>query len=1417
MKRVFGLIAVGLVWTASAMPEAERVRLREDPAKYWNLQELSAAPKFRDCTVPETHCEGMKPLLVSGKGPNGTNAEFFVYYAVPKRRMPAGGWPGLVLVHGGGGTAYPKCVREFQDLGFAVIAIDWLNQMPAPGLSNKTDVARLPLPGGRRQDHVANVANIVLSHSLLRSFPEVNADRTVLAGLSWGSWYSGCVAAVDDRFRGAVAIYCCDFNPYRWYLVNGRFLHAAKIPVWWSLSTNDQNVTPETSRDGFDECARFDGCSIVNNLPHSHVGFEFPSVHRMARHYVGDGKRLPKLGEVVLEDGVARARILDRGEGIAEARIGYTTEVKARSHLCEWKYAPAEIKGNEIVAKIPPHARKFYLAAYEKESRFHDLCGTTKFVILPPAVELTAGGVTYRFSDDAKLQTAREGRTGHELVTEDATWVRVTKSDGKSESPTSLKRDSGGRLVFGFPSGNEIVESVTPFDGGLSFTVEKCTFESPRQVVIANLCPAVTNYIGDMSNVASDDQAGICLRAGDYEAEMDARETRLMVSVPEGFSAVGKRAFLTGGLRKDLVDRLKKLVLATGLAHSKAGGPWSADADVTHGSYMFANMSAADVDTWIRAARLGGLSTIHVYSWEEHLGHYRVNTNKYPRGLADLKAVADRIHDAGLGFSLHTLTGCIDYRDDWVTPKPSKDLIATYRYTLAAPVTDASTEIVVNELPGPKHDTVFTYGSNGNVLVLDGELIAYTGVRREKPYAFTGLTRGWNGTARADHAAGDEVRYLQHRYFAFYPQPDSQLARDLADALAGVINATKADMFYLDGSEGMKTPYGSAKMGSMILDRVDQSKKPVHVEMSSRQRHYWPFRAQFEAWDRHTYAPKSFSELHIESNARGGRMSNFLEPQMGWWSPEPTSPISRGVFLDDVEYFIARNAGVGAAMSLQGIYPSGGVLPVMTAKALALMGWYERFRVAKAFAPDVLKRLGEKGTEGRLRQDAKGIWTYRPVSAYAQRVRGAGVGSRGSFVSPEATEAALRVELFYNLSGPDSAAGVPVIVAKDLEKYARGSAKGVTLKAAAVSDPERGQVVSLKVYNDTASPRGAWTKLVRTVTAPYLDLSAAAGVGFWVRGDGSGAILNVRVSTPREHFRCDADHIVKLDFKGWKYVELLFRERDTELASKLEWEVPYDRSPFQTRMKTKYVSAVGVWLNEIPVSQREGILDSNSEDRASRPASVDIAFGEIRALPLKAAEAEDVSVKLNGKKIEVPFDFAAGDYAELDDGVWSLYTELGVLKKRQAGPALAVAAGQNEYRLKGDVEDAEAFRGEVTFFVKGKPRPALLPLTPALREKVAYEPMMPQEYAPAKGASDLQPLTVRPDEKATLEITLRGPIADPVLTVGDKAIRLPSLPEKKLAVVRDEAVFSGVRPMKLESSAPQAADAVITVSKCYVR
>ena len=363
--------------------------VREDPSLYWNFAELSQKPAFRTSPYAESDYAGMKALLVKGRGPKDTSAEFFCYYGVPDGKKPTAGWPGVVLVHGGGGTAFPNAVAEWQKLGFAVIAPDWYNRRPAPALTNvppsEVTVPRVDLDGGKRQDHVANVANMVLAHSLLRSFPEVDGNRTVFVGLSWGSWYGACVAAVDPRFRGCVEIYCGDRNARDpktpMGFVNGRFLHAAKAPMWWAVSTNDRNVTPDSSNAGFEECARFDGCALVNDLPHSHIGFSFGSVHRMARYYVGlERSRLPKLGDAVVRDGVISAPILDVGAGIGFARLSYTTSDEQPTYKRKWISADAAVENGCVKARLPADTVQCYLAAYERDSRFHDLCGTTKFV-----------------------------------------------------------------------------------------------------------------------------------------------------------------------------------------------------------------------------------------------------------------------------------------------------------------------------------------------------------------------------------------------------------------------------------------------------------------------------------------------------------------------------------------------------------------------------------------------------------------------------------------------------------------------------------------------------------------------------------------------------------------------------------------------------------------------------------------------------------------------------------------------------------------------------------------------------------------------------------------------------------------------------------------------------------------------------
>lgn len=393
------LFQVVFATAALAIPED----FREPPEKYWNIAELMPPPEYRACPEPAAAYKDLRPLLVKGRGPDGKPSEFFAYFARPAGETPAGGFPGVLLVHGGTGTAFPYNVDKWREAGFAVLAPDWYNQIPAPGLTNavpkEPQTPRLFLPGGKYNDSdskvvKANVANLVRAHSLLRSLAGVNPDRIVYVGLSWGSWYGATLAALDPRFCGMVEIYCGDVRPFRPYgpgggLVAGRFLHAAKCPMWWVVGTNDGVMTPASAQTAFEECPTHYGHAIVPRLPHSHVGFEFESVLRMAGHFTRGTPSLPMLGKTTVVGGVLKAKIARRGKSTGRAALHFTADPETpdakrwceRANKRKWLEAPAGVDGDEVVAEIPAGARQAFLSLYERdEGRFKDLCGSSDVV-----------------------------------------------------------------------------------------------------------------------------------------------------------------------------------------------------------------------------------------------------------------------------------------------------------------------------------------------------------------------------------------------------------------------------------------------------------------------------------------------------------------------------------------------------------------------------------------------------------------------------------------------------------------------------------------------------------------------------------------------------------------------------------------------------------------------------------------------------------------------------------------------------------------------------------------------------------------------------------------------------------------------------------------------------------------------------
>ena len=153
----------------------------------------------------------------------GSPTYVFAYVGIPDNASKDNPVPGVVLVHGGGGTAFADWVKMWNDRGYAAIAIDTEGKIPYQNITLKsaenlsfesvkhhgpinTSYEDSEKPVNQQYLYHA-IAGTIAAHSFLSSFEEVDSSKIGLTGISWGGVISTNVAAYDDRFAFVVPVY----------------------------------------------------------------------------------------------------------------------------------------------------------------------------------------------------------------------------------------------------------------------------------------------------------------------------------------------------------------------------------------------------------------------------------------------------------------------------------------------------------------------------------------------------------------------------------------------------------------------------------------------------------------------------------------------------------------------------------------------------------------------------------------------------------------------------------------------------------------------------------------------------------------------------------------------------------------------------------------------------------------------------------------------------------------------------------------------------------------------------------------------------------------------------------------------------------------------------------------------------------
>jgi dienelactone hydrolase len=359
----------------------------------WDLRALSAVPAWKP--APDHDVERVHAIFYDGVPWKGKPTRVFAYYGIPEVR-PGETVPAMVLVHGGGGSAFAPWVKLWVSRGYAAIAMDTCGCISSGGYSNHPRDPEGGPAGWGGFDQVDQpiedqwtyhaVADVILGHSLIRTLPGIDPKRTGITGISWGGYLTCIVAGIDPRFRFASPVYGCGYlgdnsawlpnfeqmgseRARKWLSLwdPSVYLPRARMPMLWVDGTNDFAYPLDSVQKSYRLPRGRRTLATRVRMPHGHGG---PGENPEEIHAIADS---------VLRKGVPLAAITGSGRdgqtawaafsgkaSIVRAELNYTTD-SGRWQDRLWHTAAASLDTGKHRASVmlPAGTTVYYLNLFD--------------------------------------------------------------------------------------------------------------------------------------------------------------------------------------------------------------------------------------------------------------------------------------------------------------------------------------------------------------------------------------------------------------------------------------------------------------------------------------------------------------------------------------------------------------------------------------------------------------------------------------------------------------------------------------------------------------------------------------------------------------------------------------------------------------------------------------------------------------------------------------------------------------------------------------------------------------------------------------------------------------------------------------------------------------------------------------------
>ncbi|WP_316814969.1 alpha/beta hydrolase family protein [Pedobacter nyackensis] len=338
----------------------------------WDTEGIYKVPDYKVLTK-----DSVIGIVYQGLNYKGHPKNIFAYYASPgtlsgdpskDKNLPA-----VVLVHGGGGTAFKAWVMLWAKKGYAAIAMDLRGN----------DATKQHIAGGfeepagltpyftitqnlNEQWMYQAVADVIMAHNLIRSFKGVDSNRTALTGISWGGIISSVLAGIDNRYKAVVPVYGCgylfqnsgmkkDLNTMdvesravwvRQYDPS-RYIGKAKMPLLFVNGTNDGHFFLDSYAKTY-QLVKNRNLSIKVGLKHNHsYGWGNEEIYYFINSYINGTEPLPKLGRIEIKKDQVTAKIKSIVP-VEKAYLNYTTDTNQILKDRKWERKEVTIKDSKV-------------------------------------------------------------------------------------------------------------------------------------------------------------------------------------------------------------------------------------------------------------------------------------------------------------------------------------------------------------------------------------------------------------------------------------------------------------------------------------------------------------------------------------------------------------------------------------------------------------------------------------------------------------------------------------------------------------------------------------------------------------------------------------------------------------------------------------------------------------------------------------------------------------------------------------------------------------------------------------------------------------------------------------------------------------------------------------------------------------